>query len=154
MINNLNLILIYSIDTGIHHPAMAMLDSAAMMSMRDPLTGPSRRAMGDAVEVSKRATEDAVEASSMWSVDLDNPVALALAVAAVAALVIVTTVTTTSVVARVRDLIKSLSFSIYVAFVSMPINVIFNVNYHSLTSPGAGCSIRTTLSQLSKRSGS
>lgn len=80
-------------------------DSAATMNTEDPLISPSRR-----------ATAAVVEASRLWSADLEDPVALALVVvaatAAAAALATVTTVTTITAVALALDRIKRAAFQI------------------------------------------
>lgn len=104
-------------------------------SLRDLLT--LSRAMDN------RATDSqAIEAaaSTLLNVDLEAPALdLALVLAAVADLVTVVTIT---IVVAHQDLIKLAKRTISV------------FHYHSLTSPGAGCSVRTTLSQLSRRRGS
>jgi hypothetical protein len=69
--------------------------SAATMNTEDPPISPSKTAMAAVVEVSRSS-----------SVDLEDPVALALALVAVATLASVTTVTTITVVARAQTRIK------------------------------------------------
>lgn len=80
-----------------------MADSAAaMMSMKDLLVSPSRRATDNGSMAAVLAV------SSTWNADLEAPVALALAVAVavVAVLAAATTITTIAAVALDRDRIK------------------------------------------------